>query len=179
MFNTKQKVRLMALLLGTVAAVALVTPAQAAKQPNIVVIMGDDIDGHKSALDISVPSVGFVNKWGRPNEKIYDVAVSDGRKADANGKISSVGNMVDVKKATYTNDIGDTQLATVWADPDFDVNQKAVYYVRVLERPTPRWTTYDAARKNMLLPTDVPATIQERAWPSPIWYTRAESTVCA
>ena len=82
-----------------------------------------------------------------------------------------MGNTVDVKKATYTNDIGDTQLSAVWTDPDFDPEQKAVYYVRVLEIPTPRWTTYDASRNNLPLPTDVPTSIQERAWSSPIWYT--------
>ena len=117
---------------------------------------------------------GFINRWGRTDEKIYDVALSDGRKADKKtGKVADVGNTVDIKNATYTNDIGDTQLSTVWTDPDFDPKQKAVYYVRVLEIPTPRWTTYDAARNNLPLPTDVPATIQERAWSSPIWYTPA------
>ena len=115
---------------------------------------------------------GFINRWGRTDEKIYDVALSDDRKADAKtGKVADVGNTVDIKKATYTNDIGDTQLSAVWTDPDFDPKQKAVYYVRVLEIPTPRWTTYDAVRNNLALPTDVPATIQERAWSSPIWYT--------
>jgi hypothetical protein len=115
---------------------------------------------------------GFINRWGRTDEKIYDVALSDERRADEKtGKVADVGNTVDIKKATYTNDIGDTQLSAVWTDPDFDPKQKAVYYVRVLEIPTPRWTTYDAARNNLPLPTDVPATIQERAWSSPIWYT--------
>ena len=115
---------------------------------------------------------GFINKWGRADEKIYDVALSDDRKADPKtGKVPPVGNTVDIKKATYNNDIGDTQLSAVWTDPDFDPKQKSVYYVRVLEIPTPRWTTYDAARNNLPLPTDVPATIQERAWSSPIWYT--------
>jgi hypothetical protein len=114
----------------------------------------------------------FVNKWGRSGEKIYDVALSDGRKADPKtGKIPPVGNTVDVKKATYTNDIGDSQLSAVWTDPDFDPKQKAAYYVRVLEIPTPRWSTYDAARNNLPLSDKVPATIQERAWSSPIWYT--------
>jgi hypothetical protein len=114
----------------------------------------------------------FVNKWGLAGEKIYDVAWSDGRKPDEKtGKLPAVGNTVDIKKATYTNDIGDTQLSAVWTDPDFDPKQKAAYYVRVLEIPTPRWTTYDSVRNNLPLLTDVPATIQERAWSSPIWYT--------
>jgi hypothetical protein len=116
----------------------------------------------------------FVNKWGRPGEKIYDVAISDGRKADAKtGEVPPVGNTVDIKKATYTNDIGDTQLSAVWTDPDFDPAQRAAYYVRVLEIPTPRWTTYDSARNNLPLSPLVPTTIQERAWSSPIWYTPA------
>ena len=121
---------------------------------------------------------GWVNKWGRASEKIYDVAISDGRKADPKtGKVPPVGNTVDVKKATYTNDIGDSQLSAVWTDPDFDPSQKAVYYVRVLEIPTPRWTTYDSARNNLPLSPSVPATLQERAWSSPIWYTPAPELV--
>jgi hypothetical protein len=120
---------------------------------------------------------GFINKWGRTDEKIYDVALSDGRKADPKtGKIAPVGNTVDIKKATYTNDIGDSQLSAVWTDPDFAPRQKAVYYVRVLEIPTPRWSTYDAAKNNLPLASDVPATIQERAWSSPIWYTPETKT---
>ena len=114
----------------------------------------------------SSPRTGF------PAEKIYDVAWSDDRKADAKtGKLPPVGNTVDVKTATYTNDIGDTQLSAVWTDPDFDPAIKAVYYVRALEIPTPRWSTYDSARNNLPLPEGVPATIQERAYSSPIWYT--------
>jgi hypothetical protein len=109
---------------------------------------------------------------GFPEEKIYDVVWSDGRVIDAKtGKLPAVGNTVNVKKATYTNKIGDSQLSVVWTDPDFDPDIKAVYYVRVLEIPTPRWSTYDAARNNLPLPTGVPATIQERAYSSPIWYT--------
>jgi len=114
----------------------------------------------------------FVNKWGLAGEKVYDVAWSDNRKPDAKtGKLPPVGNTVNVEKAIYTNDIGDTQLSAVWTDPDFDVMQRAAYYVRVLEIPTPRWTTYDAAKLGVEPPKNVAATIQERAWSSPIWYT--------
>ena len=82
-----------------------------------------------------------------------------------------MGNTVNVENATYTNDIGDTQLSVVWSDPDFDPGQKALYYIRVLEIPTPRWSTYDSARNNLPLSALAPATLQERAWSSPIWYT--------
>jgi hypothetical protein len=115
---------------------------------------------------------GWINKWGRASEKIYDVALSDGRNVDPEtGKAPPVGNTVDLENATYTNDIGDSQLSAMWTDPDFDPAVHAVYYVRVLEIPTPRWTTYDAVRNNLPLLDAVPATIQERAWSSPIWYT--------
>jgi hypothetical protein len=123
--------------------------------------------------------VQVVKGWANPGtsfpmEKIYDVAWSDNRIADAKtGKLPKVGNTVDTKTATYTNDIGDSQLSVVWTDPDFDPKVKAVYYVRVLEIPTPRWSTYDSARNNLPLPTNVPSSIQERAYSSPIWYTPA------
>jgi hypothetical protein len=114
----------------------------------------------------------FVNKWGRPDEAIYDVALSDGRVVDSDtGKAPPVGNTVDIATATYTNDIGESQLGAVWSDPNFDPLQRAAYYVRVIEIPTPRWSTYDAARNNLEIPESLPPTIQERAWSSPIWYT--------
>ena len=81
-----------------------------------------------------------------------------------------VGNTVDAKTATYKNSIGDTQLTAVWTDPDFDPTLHAVYYVRVLEIPTPRWSTYDAVSLGRPIPEGLPASIQERAWSSPIWY---------
>jgi hypothetical protein len=145
-------------------------PKKAGKAPTFAVwALKDPESGNLDRIQIIK---GFINKWGRADEKIYDVALSDDRKADPkSGKIPPVGNTVDIKKATYTNDIGDSQLSAIWTDPEFDPTQKAVYYVRVLEIPTPRWTTYDAARNNLPLPADVPATIQERAWSSPIWYT--------
>jgi hypothetical protein len=118
----------------------------------------------------------LVDKWNRPDERIYDIALSDGRVADPDtGIIPPVGNTVHLATATYTNAIGDSQFAVVWSDPDFDPAQSALYYLRVLEIPTPRWSTYDAARNNLPLPKQLPATIQERAWSSPIWYTPAES----
>jgi hypothetical protein len=114
---------------------------------------------------------GWVD-MGIPQEKIYDVSLSDGRKVDpVTGYVKPVGNTVNIKKATYTNDIGDSQLSAVWQDPDFNPKLPAVYYVRVLEIPTPRWSTYDAAKLSVDPPKGVPATIQERAWSSPIWYT--------
>jgi len=112
---------------------------------------------------------------GLPMEKIYEVVWSDEdkRQFGEDGKLPPVGNTVDVKTATYTNDIGDTQLSAVWTDPDFNPDDRAAYYVRVLEIPTPRWSTYDAVKTGLPLPEGVPLTLQERAWSSPIWYTPA------
>jgi hypothetical protein len=121
--------------------------------------------------------IQIVKAWtnprtGFPAEKIHEVAWSDNRKLDARtGKPPPVGNTVDIKTASYTNNIGDSQLSVVWADPDFDPKLRAVYYVRVLEIPTPRWSTYDAVKIGVEPPKGVPATIQERAYSSPIWYT--------
>jgi hypothetical protein len=114
---------------------------------------------------------GWIDATGKQHEKIFDVVWSGDRKIGANGKLPAVGNSVDVKTATYTDAIGAAQLATGWTDPDFKPGERAFYYARVLEIPTPRWNTYDAVRMKMAPLTHVPATIQERAWSSPIWYT--------
>jgi hypothetical protein len=148
-------------------------PKKAGKAPTFAVwALKDPESGNLDRIQIVK---GFINKWGRTDEKIYDIAWADDRKPDTKtGKLPPVGNTVDVKQATYTNDIGDTQLSSVWTDPDFDPKQKSVYYVRVLEIPTPRWSTYDSVKSGLPIPKGIPATLQERAWSSPIWYTPAE-----
>jgi len=105
------------------------------------------------------------------HEKVYDVVWSGNRKPNAKGKLPPVGNTVDVKKATWTNTIGAPDLITVWKDPDFNPNQKAFYYARVIEIPTPRWSAYDAVRYKVKMRDDVQKITQERAYTSPIWYT--------
>jgi Protein of unknown function (DUF3604) len=114
---------------------------------------------------------GWLDADGETQERVYDIAWSDNREPDANGKLPAVGNTVDVANANWLNNIGASELATVWSDPEFDPEQKAFYYVRVLEIPTPRWTTYDAFRYGVDLPEGTPTSIQERAYTSPIWYT--------
>ena len=115
---------------------------------------------------------GWIEADGKAKERIYDVAVSDGRKIGADGRARTpVGTTVNVAKATFTNTIGAPMLAAHWRDPDFDPNERAFYYVRVLEIPTPRWTTYDAVRFGVKLPTRVPATVQDRAYTSAVWYS--------
>ncbi|MCF6223246.1 MAG: DUF3604 domain-containing protein [Flavobacteriaceae bacterium] len=110
---------------------------------------------------------GWVNANGKSQEKIYNIALSDERKE---GK-TPVGNTVDLKTAKYSNTIGGTQFFTTWTDPNFDATQNAFYYVRVIEIPTPRWSTYDAVTLGIPVRTDIPSTIQERGWSSPIWYS--------
>ena len=114
---------------------------------------------------------GWVDKDNQTFEKIYNVAWSGLRELTAEGTLPPVGNTVDVADASWTNSIGEPQLAVVWTDPDFDSNQHAFYYVRALEIPTPRWTAYDAKRFGESMANEVPMTIQERAYSSPIWYT--------
>jgi len=114
---------------------------------------------------------GWLDAKGELHEKVYDVAWSDDRKPGADGKLPSVGNTVDVANATWTNSIGDPELIAVWKDPEFDSKQKAFYYVRVIEIPTPRWTDYDAKRFGVQPLPGTRMTITERAYTSPIWYT--------
>jgi len=115
---------------------------------------------------------GWLDDKGNAHERIYDVAVSDGRKIDASGRCRTpVGTSVNLADASFTNDIGEPMLSALWVDPNFDLAQPAFYYVRVIEIPTPRWTAYDAVRYNVSMPPHVPRTTQDRAYTSPIWYT--------
>ncbi|QFU75376.1 DUF3604 domain-containing protein [Halioglobus maricola] len=137
------------------------------------------VSASKDPLGANLDRIQIIKGWldadGSTREKVYDVALSDARQVGSDGSgVSPVGSTVDVDSATYTNAIGDSQLATVWRDPDFDASQPAFYYARVLEIPTPRWTTYDTVRLGTDLPKHVPAEIQERAYTSPIWYSTEE-----
>jgi hypothetical protein len=114
---------------------------------------------------------GWVDTAGELHEKIVDIAWSGDRQPGMDGKLPAVGNTVDLKTARYSNAIGATMLIGSWKDSEFDPEQHAFYYARVLEIPTPRWSTYDAVRNQLPLLEDVAATIQERAWTSPIWFT--------
>ena len=146
------------------------------KAPTFLIRALRDPDG--ANLDRVQVIKGWLDAKGETHERIYDVAVSDGRKAGDDGRVKEpVGNTVDLATATYTNTIGSAVLGAHWVDPDFDPNEDAFYYVRVLEIPTPRWTTYDAKALGIDPLPDVPATIQERAWSSPIWYTPAAEDV--
>jgi hypothetical protein len=116
---------------------------------------------------------GWLDARGDVQEKIYDVVWgdADNRKFGSDGKLPSVGSTVDAENATWTNTIGNPELITVWKDPDFDAKQRAFYYARVLEIPTPRWTAYDAKRFGFKPLPGTTMTLQERAYTSPIWYT--------
>ena len=144
-------------------------PASTGKPPTFIVwAVKDPEEGNLDRIQI-------VKGWtqnGQIFEKVYDVAWSGNRKLDPlTRKVLPVGNTVDIKNATYTNTIGAVELKTVWTDMEFDPSQDAFYYARVLQIPTPRWSTYDAKRLGVPPPASVPATVQERAWSSPIWYT--------
>jgi hypothetical protein len=115
---------------------------------------------------------GWLDKDGETQERVFDVAVSDGRKIDADGRCRTpVGNTVDLEAANWTNTIGAAELASVWTDPAFDPKLKAFYYARVIEIPTPRWVLYDKVRFGAEVPKEAKLIGQERAYTSPIWYT--------
>jgi hypothetical protein len=129
----------------------------------------------KDALSGNLDRIQIIKGWlddeGETHEKVYDVVWSGPRRPGADGKLPAVGNTVDAATANFTNTIGASELATVWTDPDFDPGQRAFYYARVLEIPTPRWSTIEAFRFGLPIPEGAPVSTQERAYTSPIWYT--------
>jgi hypothetical protein len=129
----------------------------------------------KDPKDGNLDRIQIVKGWsksGQSFEKVYDVVWSGNRQPDpATGKVPAVGNTVDVKNASWTNTIGAVELKRVWTDPEFDPKLNAFYYARVIQIPTPRWSTFDAKKLAVAPPTSAPSSIQERAWTSPIWYT--------
>ncbi len=135
------------------------------------------VHAEKDALGAHLDRIQIVKGWvdasGQTHEKIIDVVWSGKRKPGVDGKLPGVGSTVDLKTATYTNDIGEPMLTGSWSDNEFDPAVPAFYYARVLEIPTPRWTTYDAVRNELPLLKEVASTLQERAWGSPIWYSPA------
>jgi len=140
------------------------------KAPTFLVRAMRDVDG------ANLDRVQIVKVWadaeGKSHERIFDVAVSDGRAIEADGRCRTpVGSTVDVADASYTNTVGAPLLNAFWRDPEFDASQRALYYVRVLEIPTPRWTAYDAKFFGVKMADEVPMTLQERAYTSPVWYS--------
>jgi hypothetical protein len=145
------------------------TAAPKGKAPSFLVAAMRDPDG--ANLDRIQMVKGWLDAKGAVHERVYDVAVSDGRKIFKGKAIKKVGTTVDLKSATYANSIGDTYLSATWSDPDFDPALSAFYYLRVIEIPTPRWTAYDEVRFKIKMPKEVTRVLQERAYTSPIWYT--------
>jgi hypothetical protein len=128
-------------------------------------------DPNSDTLDRIQIIKGWVDAGGSPQEAIFDVVWSGDRQPGTDGKLPPVGSTVDVATATFTDAIGSPELIGHWTDPQFDSALGAYYYARVLQVPTPRWSTCDAVRNDLPLLEDEPATVQERAWSSPVWYT--------
>ncbi len=146
--------------------------APAGKRPAFVVYALRDPDGPN--LDRIQIIKGWLGKDGKTQERIFDVAVSGGRKIGSDGRCKTpVGNTVDVANATYTNTIGAALLSAYWKDPTFDATQRAFYYVRVIQIPSPRWTAYDQKHFGIKMASNVPMTLTDRAYTSPVWYSPA------
>jgi hypothetical protein len=145
--------------------------APAGKSPTFLVAALKDPIG--ANLDRIQVIKGWLDAKGEVHEQVYDVVWGDAdkRQPGANGKLPPVGDTVDVDNATWSNTIGDPELITVWTDPNFDAKQRAFYYARVIEIPTPRWTAYDAKRFGIKPLPGTTMKFQERAYTSPIWYT--------
>ena len=141
-------------------------PAKTAEAPTFAVwAIRDPESGNLDRVQVIK---GWVDNQGISHEKVFNVAWSGNRELDAKGNLPGVGNTVDAANASYTNSIGSDQLAVVWQDPEFDPLLEAFYYARVIEIPTPRWTTFDAKMLGITAPE--PTSLQERAVTSAIWY---------
>jgi len=141
------------------------------KSPQFLVVASKD------PLGANLDRIQIVKGWldinGSLHEKIYDIAWSGSRQPSKSGRLPAVGSTVDLKSATYTNTIGEPMLSALWEDPNFNAEERAFYYLRVLEIPTPRWSTYDSAFYGTQITEKAPSEIQERVYTSPIWYTPA------
>lgn len=151
--------------------------ASGRKAPTLILQAMKDPDG------ANLDRVQVIKMWRDGDgykERIFNVALSGGRQEDPkSGKAPPVGNTVDLKTGRYSNDIGAPMLSAEWTDPTFDASKPAVYYARVLEIPTPRWSSLLAIANHLPIPEDAPATIQERAWSSPIWFTPSKASTVA
>ena len=146
------------------------TRSQDSKAPIFMVAASRDPYG--ANLDRVQVIKGWLNASGETQEQVFDVALSDDRSANwLTGKIPPVGNSINTANATYSNSIGAAELTAVWTDPDFDPEQRAFYYARVIQIPTPRWTAYDRKYFGAVIDPKAPDTVQDRAYSSPIWYT--------
>ena len=146
------------------------TRASAGERPAFLVYALRDPDGPN--IDRIQIIKGWIGKDGKSQERVFDVAVSGGRKIGPDGRCrTAVGSTVDVANASYTNTIGAPALSAFWKDPSFDAAQRAFYYVRVIQIPSPRWTAYDQKRFGIKMTDNVPMTVTDRAYTSPIWYT--------
>jgi hypothetical protein len=148
------------------------SPASSAA-PTILIRALRDPDG--ANLDRVQIIKGWLDNKDELHERIYDVAVSNGRKIGSDGRCKkSVGSTVDIANATYTNAIGAPLLSGWWKDPDFNPQERAFYYIRVIQIPTPRWTAYDQKRFGIKMPDYVPVTVTDRVYTSPVWYSPAQ-----
>ena len=131
----------------------------------------------------NLQKVQIIKGWaeaGETHEEVFDAACSDGIKPDPSSRrCTDNGAKVDLTDCSYSKDKGTTELSTTWTDPNFKPADRAFYYVRVLEDPTCRWSTYDAIKLKTKLPEGYPAVIQERAWSSPIWYEPGPTQVAS
>jgi hypothetical protein len=142
--------------------------------PKFLISAYKDPDG--ANLDRVQVIKGYLAENGELKERVYEVVFAGKRKLDETGKLPPIGSTVDVADASYTNSIGATSLETLWEDPDFNPKERAFYYVRVLEIPTPRWSAYDAKKFGLKdVNEDIPMVTQERIYSSPIWYSPSNS----